>query len=203
MGLDIYLLRASKPTDIDFSQPIYAEELRDNPCLNMFSKDKFKDKKMYSQTLLDNGVWADIIYSYFERGLFLKDHGYDENYIAVMSDKIDDEDWRNSDKFYFNVYKDEDDARNDKPLAENIEVDGEVFLNRYYIEEVENMLLVELEEIAYQRKHISEHGWDLMPENCSFYDNKNVIRKLCEEGGLDDDFMRLWVDGKTVFHPWW
>ena len=56
------------------------------------------------------------------------------------------------------------------------------------------------DEIAYQRKGIDDYGE--LPENCEYCDDFNVVKRLtyC---GLDEEFVNLWKEGKTLFFPWW
>ena len=63
--------------------------------------------------------------------------------------------------------------------------------------------VVILEGIDYQRKGLTEEGWQLIPENCMYCDDKALIRKMTQVGGLSKSFMTRWRDGKTVFFPWW
>lgn len=57
-------------------------------------------------------------------------------------------------------------------------------------------------EIEYQRKGLTDDGWDLLPENCEYCFDSEVVEKLTKEG-LDSEFLNSWVDGKTAFLAWW
>ena len=57
--------------------------------------------------------------------------------------------------------------------------------------------------VVYQRKGINNYGWSIMPENLSYTSDFDKVQALCEEGGLDKKFVDRWVEGKTVFRPWW
>lgn len=59
-----------------------------------------------------------------------------------------------------------------------------------------------LEEVDYQRKGLSEMGWSLLPDNCEYCDDYDVVERLTEHG-LSISFIDKWKDGKTIFVPWW
>lgn len=60
-----------------------------------------------------------------------------------------------------------------------------------------------LSEQAYQRNGLNEIGRGLLPENCDYCDDKELIEQLVDEGDLDAAFIECWEDGKSVFIPWW
>ena len=59
------------------------------------------------------------------------------------------------------------------------------------------------EELDYQRKGLNDYGWSLLPENCTYCFDKDVVEKLVEEGGLSETFIENWIDGETALYAWW
>ena len=57
------------------------------------------------------------------------------------------------------------------------------------------------EEQYRQREGLKPNGWKLLPEGCC--DNKALIAHLVRRGGLSQDFVKKWEDGRTVFNAWW
>lgn len=57
-------------------------------------------------------------------------------------------------------------------------------------------------EIDYQRKGLTEYGWELLPENCEYCMDYDTVQKLTQEG-LSDTFLDNWVDGETALLAWW
>lgn len=74
---------------------------------------------------------------------------------------------------------------------------------KYLTQKVEEVYAFRMEKVAYQRKGLNGHGWDLLPENCCFCDDYDTVRQMVEFGGLSSEFTENWEDGKTVFVPWW
>lgn len=74
---------------------------------------------------------------------------------------------------------------------------------KYITEKNTNKYAVKLEEIDYQRKGLNDTGWGLLPENCGYCDDKDLIRKITKEGGLSESFIENWIDDETVFWAWW
>lgn len=79
----------------------------------------------------------------------------------------------------------------------------ENYKGKYIISKEEEKYAVKLEEVEYQRRGLNDTGWDLLPENCCYCDDKNLIRQMTERGGLSKSFIDEWIDGETVFRPWW
>lgn len=76
----------------------------------------------------------------------------------------------------------------------------EEYYNVSFVERLPYMA-AELVEVAYQRG-ISEDGWNFLPENCEFVDDKAKIEELTHHG-LNKEFIEKWVDDKTIFEAWW
>lgn len=59
------------------------------------------------------------------------------------------------------------------------------------------------EEVDYQRKGLNEHGWSLLPENCTYSTNYDNLVELVNEGGLSRSFLDNWIEGETALMAWW
>ena len=60
-----------------------------------------------------------------------------------------------------------------------------------------------LTDAAYQRGGLNDEGFEMLPENGSLCDDKELVRRLVEKGGLSPEFIEKWEDGVTVFFNWW
>lgn len=60
-----------------------------------------------------------------------------------------------------------------------------------------------MEEVDYQRKGLNDEGWELLPENCEYCEEKERVEALVTRGGLSPTFLDNWEDGKTLFWAWW
>ena len=58
-------------------------------------------------------------------------------------------------------------------------------------------------EVDYQRKGLNEHGWSLLPENCTYSTNYDNLVELVNEGGLSRSFLDNWIEGETALMAWW
>lgn len=58
-------------------------------------------------------------------------------------------------------------------------------------------------EVDYQRKGLNEHGWSLLPENCTYSTNYDNLVELVNEGGLSRSFLNNWIEGETALMAWW
>ena len=70
---------------------------------------------------------------------------------------------------------------------------------------VSGYALDELDEPAYQRG-ISAVGWGLLPANETYCSDKAHVQKMVDEGGLDKDFIKYWVETdteQTALLAWW
>lgn len=77
------------------------------------------------------------------------------------------------------------------------------YRGNYISEDVDTVYSVEMDEIDYQRKGLTNEGWGLLPENCSYCGDRTVVEKLCKDGGLSMSFLNNWEDGVTLFYAWW
>ena len=56
---------------------------------------------------------------------------------------------------------------------------------------------------AGKRGELNDGGWELMPENASLCDNKELVKRLVDKCGLSPEFIEKLEDGVTVFYSWW
>lgn len=59
------------------------------------------------------------------------------------------------------------------------------------------------EEVAYQRKGLNDHGWSLLPDNCTYSTDYDNLVELVNEGGLSHSFLDNWAEGETALVAWW
>ena len=90
----------------------------------------------------------------------------------------------------------------------------DMFDNKLILNETDNITeyelvsgyaLDELDEPAYQRG-ISAVGWGLLPANETYCSDKAHVQKMVDEGGLDKDFIKYWVETdteQTALLAWW
>lgn len=88
-------------------------------------------------------------------------------------------------------------------FRENVEDGMRNYKSKYVAERVDEVYSCMMDEIDYQRKGLNDTGWTLLPENCSYCGDRNVIENLCNKGGLSMSFLENWEDGKTLFCAWW
>lgn len=61
-----------------------------------------------------------------------------------------------------------------------------------------------LEEVDYQRKGLTDRGWENLPSNCYYSDSLERMKRLCSKNsGLDKEFLNKFKKGHTVFMAWW
>lgn len=74
---------------------------------------------------------------------------------------------------------------------------------KYLITKNNKKYAVIMKEVDYQRKGLNDTGWSLLPENCCYCDDKDLICEMTEDGGLSESFIENWIDDETVFWAWW
>ena len=78
--------------------------------------------------------------------------------------------------------------------------DKERYRGRYIRSEWRDYYFFSTEELAYQRESLKPNGWKLLPRG--YCDNKALIAHLVRRGGLSQNFVKMWEDGRTVFNAW-
>ncbi len=79
--------------------------------------------------------------------------------------------------------------------------DRDRYRGRYIRSEWRDYYFYSTEELAYQREGLKPNGWKLLPKG--YCDSKELIAHLVRRGGLSQDFIKKWEDGRTVFSAWW
>ena len=82
-------------------------------------------------------------------------------------------------------------------------LEEEYYNGRYNESEWSEHYAFVLTEAAYQRGDLNDEGFEMLPENGSLCDDKELVRRLVEKGGLSPEFIEKWEDGVTVFYNWW
>lgn len=75
--------------------------------------------------------------------------------------------------------------------------------DNFTIKVLESAYVYKTEEVAYQRKGLNDYGWSLLPENCTYSTDLDIVKEMVEKGDLSEDFLDEWVDGETAFYAWW
>lgn len=183
MGLDMYLYKVSRP-EAD-RRRIYSHEdaERNHWCY-------YDDEEIIQlpTSIINSCIELKIKNEYYNMGKILEDNGFD-------SDCSIEPCGYNSDSIYFSI-TDKDDITKEI----NIKNDD---ISKYIYTIINKRHVCVMDEVAYQRKGLNDDGWQLLPENCQYCDEKNRIEQLCKVGGLSEEFLEAWVDNETVFYAWW
>lgn len=233
MGLDMYLYEVSKPDIAEgFSLTEDEIYTREEDGLVLFNEEEYiafpykeylvkgEIKKWYieiKQILIDvMGLTSDMVITSKYGGVkYCDNQTVNMLYITIKKDyKVKTGNStvvQQDDGFAIkcNVELKEEDVETATYKAEVIfensftESGGRKYNGKYIVEQYEVVYVVNLEEICYQRKGLTDAGWDALPENCSYCGDERVIETLCKTGGLSEKFLEKWENGKTVFCPWW
>lgn len=183
MGLDLYLRHVIKP-DIKPNTLLTTEDCEENG-LSHFTKKEYAD---LPNSIKNKCVIVKLKSEYYNLAKILSDNNFNPDssihLCGLSSDETD-----------FSVYE------NDEQY--NITIPNEDIDEKYSFSQINKIYIVKLEEIDYQRKGLNNDGWDLLPGNCEYCDDKSRIQKLCDIGGLSKSFIENWIDGETVFFAWW
>ena len=60
----------------------------------------------------------------------------------------------------------------------------------------------DMTEVDYQRKGLTDEGWEILPDNCTYCMDYDRVKALTEEG-LSTSFLENWVEGETALYPSW
>ena len=184
MGLDIYLYEVQK-IGAHNNKVWTLDEIEDR-SINIFDADAITHQP---KTICDNCTKIKVKREYYNIPKILKDYGYDDTvHIELVG--------QSSDNSTFCV--------TDKSGKEDfIKISLEDIVNKYTFSQINKVYACKMEEVAYQRKGLNDNGWDLLPGNCEFSDDKANVRRMVKIGGLSEDFIRSWKDNHTVFYAWW
>ena len=205
MGLDIYLEKFTKPT-IDASKTYTSAELYDKD-LSYIAIDENNIENRLPQEIIDKycqivTITAEVIDP--EKLLPYFKEKYPDTYANITTDDTNlcvagtesaDEDEitviitdynHTIDKFHASVTITSQNQQFD--ITKTIPIQVYVY---------------QTEEVDYQRKGLNEHGWSLLPENCTYSTNYNNLVELVNKGGLSHSFLNNWIDGETALMAWW
>lgn len=183
MGLDIYLFRASR-VNAD-RRRVYTREDLEEQGWRDYSPE---DVKGFPKSLADKCVELKVKIEYYNTNKILLENNLKENVrirVSAFSNK----------GITFSAYPDKE-----NPIQISISQED---LPKYLFSQINKRYVVKMDEVDYQRKGLNDDGWDLLPGNCEYCDDKARIQKMCEIGGLSSSFMDNWVDNETLFYAWW
>lgn len=183
MGLDMYLYRVSRP-EAD-RRKIYSHEDAEKNHWCYYDDEEIAK---LPTAVLNNCVELKIKNEYYNMTKILEDHALDVEYDIEPCGFT-------SESTFFSI------TNKDGKIKE-IEVKN-VDMPSYIYTVINKRNVCVMDEVAYQRKGLNDEGWQLLPENCEYCDEKPRIEKLCEVGGLSEEFLEEWVDNETVFYAWW
>lgn len=185
MGLDIYLYKVSKNKFLKENEKYTREELEKLTSLTYFPIAEA------CETIKKNSTKITVTEKEFSPkliGEYFKINNVEE--IHLMSCDV------NKQKYTFSLY-DEDKKRIGEVTVKDEDIEN-VIIDKDY-----EYLAFDIKEIDYQRKGLNDYGWELLPENCSFSDDFENVKKMCKKGGLSNTFVENWIPDHTVLHPWW
>lgn len=205
MGLDIYLEKFTKPT-IDTTKTHTSDELY-NKGLSYIAIDDNNIENCLPQEIIDNYcqivtinkevIDPEKLLPYFKEkylDTYVNITANDTNLCVAGTESADEDeitviitDYNHTiDKFHASVTITSQNQQFD--ITKTIPIQVYVY---------------QTEEIDYQRKGLNEHGWLLLPENCTYSTNYNNLVELVNEGGLSRSFLDNWIDGETALMAWW
>ena len=205
MGLDIYLEKFAKPT-IDTSKTYTSAELYDKD-LSYIAIDDNNIENHLPQEIIDNYCQIDTITAevidpekllpYFKEkypDIYANITTDDTNLCVAGTESADENeitviitDYNHTiDKFHASVTITSQNRQFD--ITKTIPIQVYVY---------------QTEEVDYQRKGLNEHGWSLLPENCTYSTNYDNLVELVNEGGLSHSFLDNWIEGETALMAWW
>lgn len=196
MGLDIFLYKLKKVNLLEDKVYNYKEE-----DLQEYSTHLVKEKELLPKQLIDN--FAQIVkveYINFDQDKIYQvfKAKYPEHYKSKNRPR-DLVFWRTGESHtargsHYRFSNDGDEIEINCVTEED--------LTPYVTKNVEETYVYKIEEVDYQRKGLTEMGWKLLPGNCEFCMDYDVVVALTEEG-LSETFLDNWVDGETALVAWW
>lgn len=194
MGLDMYLYRITPATCLDRLSPY--EESDDESFTSMLARElDFNHPEYTPNSSGENQICATI------RRIMLP-FVRTNDYINLEQIALDYE--LNRDTIYCSGMSSSD-GYSFRSGEKHVRVPHDDIANKYTITKYEDAFAWCSDEIDYQRKGINDVGWCILGEigNCSYSDDYDLVKRLVDEGGLSESFLTNWVEGETVFHPWW
>ena len=195
MGLDIYLYKLTKPR-LKKSKT-YTEDELSNYNTSLVEDNNLDDNfiKKYTQIInVDSSYWDyEQLYQKFK-----------EKYPDVYQDehKPDHIEFIQTGQSYSNGWLSY--TWKDSYLKTSIKTSGrkpEDFKD-VLVTQIKPTYVWKSEMIHHQRNGITDYGFEILPENCEYCFDYNVVKELLDEG-LDYSFLDKWVDGQTALLAWW
>lgn len=186
MGLDIYLYEVQKIEA--HRNKIWTQKDLEEKDIVIFDIDQLT---RLPKTIVDNSSKIKVKRDYYNIPEILKDYGYEEDKVHISLVGM------NSVENTFCI--------TDIKTGEEtyVKITLEDIQNKYIFSQINKVFACTMDEIAYQRKGLNDDGWDLLPENCEYSDDKDNVQKMVDIGGLSESFIENWVDDHTVFYAWW
>lgn len=195
MGLDIFLYRLEKPT-LNIHKTYKPDDLSEYTTVPVKESD-------LDQTIIDNFTQTvDVEYRFWDTEKIYNKfkETYHEHYSQNSKPENLEFDLTGS------SYSEETSSFTWKERSSGRTVfivgDIEDAFEKYTRKEKQPTYVFKTIEIDYQRKGLTEYGWELLPENCEYCMDYDTVQKLTQEG-LSDTFIDNWVDGETALLAWW
>ena len=199
MALDMYLFKLTKP-ELDTTKVYTESELKD---ISYATVEDVNTDKLIPQKMLDNFTvkikiaikyWdKEKLYKTFQqahptiyKGLYTKDKVFTPENVG----------FEEKNGYIFTLV---DTARDDGPGIE-ISIKNEAQLEHYSTSKEAEFYAWKTEELAHQEEGLTTKV--NLPENSSYTFDKAIVEKLHADG-VSAEFLEKWIDGQTVFHPWW
>lgn len=183
MGLDLYLYHVIKPNITP--NTLLTTEFCEQNELSHFTKKEYLE---LPNSIKNKCITAKLKSDYYNLAKILSDNNFKSDssiHICGLS----------SDETSFSVFEDQE--------QHTITISNEDIDKKYSFSQINKVYIVKMDEIDYQRKGLNDTGWDLLPGNCEFCEDKARVQKLCDDGGLSESFIKNWIDDETVFYAWW
>lgn len=195
MGLDIFLYRLEKP-HLDTHKTYKPDDLLDYTTVPVKESD-------LDQTIIDNFTQTvDVEYRFWDTEKIYNKfkETYPEHYPQNLKPETLEFDLTGSShgkETSSFTWKERSSGR-----TVFIVDDIEDAFDNYTYKETRSTYVFKTTEINYQRKGLTEKGWELLPENCEYCMDYKTVEKLTQEG-LSDTFLDSWIDGETALLAWW
>lgn len=221
MGLDIFLYKITKP-NID-TNTTYNPDLLNELDISFYSVEDNKTEKIIPPHMIDNLTQiVNVVSNHFDNRLLFKEFqkaypelypGSADNYFKNAFETKDDTPRKiritstgsshtpDQISYTFVDYNNRD-ANDEHPRIRISASTYDELRDTYMTQQVEPHYVWQSEEVAYQRKGITNKGWEWLPNNCSYCFSKCIVEILNGEG-LSDEFLDEWIEDKTALVAWW
>lgn len=195
MGLDLHLLRLSKPMleekdvyeeeDIDYyhSCPVKGHDLP-SELINRFAQ----------LVVINRQCWdMEAIYQAFKQA-YPDQYPHDTKPDTVDFYPCGGHYGPNSISYTWEDY--------DRPCFIKLEGHSANDLDDYLTLKPTPTYVWDMAEVAYQRKGLTDEGWEILLDNNTYCMDYNLVKALTEEG-LSTSFLENWVEGETALYSSW